>query len=139
MMSQAEQEPDIADGRARCGLILFAHGARDARWAEPFERLRELVQRRLGDAHVALAFLELMEPDLDRATDALVTDGCTSITIVPIFFGQGSHLRRDLPLLVEKLQARVPAIVIAVADAVGEDDAVLDAIAGYCVRASIDA
>ncbi len=123
----------------RQGLILFAHGARDARWAEPFERLRDRVEARVdasGDARVTLAFLEMMEPDLDRAADALVADGCPALAIIPIFFGQGSHLRRDLPLLVAKLKARMPAIAITVADAAGEDDAVLDAIADYCVRSS---
>lgn len=140
----------------RRGLILFAHGARDARWAEPFERLRMMVEARVdvrADAalgvlatersaagasatRVALAFLELMEPDLDRAADTLVADGCTALTIIPIFLGQGSHLRRDLPLLVETLRERLPAIEIAITDAAGEDDAVLDAIADYCVRSS---
>ncbi len=132
----------------RHGLILFAHGARDARWAEPFERLRTKVDARFdvlpaersaagtSDTCVALAFLELMEPDLDRAADKLVADGCTALTIVPVFLGQGSHLRRDLPQLVEKLGARLPAIDIAITDAAGEDDAVLDAIADYCVRSS---
>ncbi len=133
----------------RQGIILFAHGARDPRWAEPFERLRDRVSARLGarvhahvdahDARVALAFLELMEPDLDRAADVLVGEGCLALTIVPIFFGQGSHLRRDLPLLVEKLRDRLPTITISVAAAAGEDDDVLDAIADYCMRASIPA
>ncbi len=136
----------------RRGLVLFAHGARDARWAEPFERLRTRVGAPVdapvdvlatgrvasgaSDTRVVLAFLELMEPDLDRAADTLVADGCTALTIVPIFLGQGSHLRRDLPLLVEKLRERLPAIDIAITEAAGEDDAVLDAIADYCVRSS---
>ena len=128
----------------RQALILFAHGARDARWAEPFERLRDRVDGLLAEnsasgassTRVALAFLELMEPDLDRATDRLVADGCTTLTIVPVFLGQGSHLRRDLPILVEKLRERLPAIEIAITGAAGEDDAVLDAIAHYCVRSS---
>ncbi len=132
----------------RQGLILFAHGARDARWAEPFERLRTRVDARVdalstergasgaSGTRVVLAFLELMEPDLDGAADMLVADDCTALTIVPIFLGQGSHLRRDLPLLVEKLCERLPAIDIAITNAAGEDDAVLDAIADYCARSS---
>ncbi|HAN56086.1 MAG TPA: cobalamin biosynthesis protein CbiX, partial [Betaproteobacteria bacterium] len=37
------------------GLILFAHGARDPRWAVPFERLQALTQAQRPDWQVALA------------------------------------------------------------------------------------
>ena len=114
------------------GLILFGHGARDPRWAEPFERLRDLVAARKGP--VSLAFLEMMSPDLDGAADALVQQGCSRLSIVPIFFGQGAHLRRDLPQKVDALRSRLPTIAIEVAEAAGEDAAVLAALADYCVR-----
>ena len=118
------------------GLILFGHGARDPRWAEPFERLRDKVAA-THDA-VVLAYLEMMTPDLDAATDDLVARGCNAVAIVPVFFGQGSHLRRDLPQKVDALRLRLPSIDVRVADAVGEDDVVLDAVAAYCVRAAAD-
>ena len=124
----------------RPGVILFAHGARDPRWAEPFERLREKVAARLdpaGDGTVALAFLEMMQPDLDQAAASLLAAGCRRLVIVPIFFGQGAHLRRDLPLLVEALRARHADVAITVADAAGENDAVLTALAGYCASAVV--
>ena len=120
----------------KSGLILFGHGARDARWAEPFERLRAQVAEQRGDVSVRLAYLEIMTPDLDAVADALLADGCTRMTIVPIFFGVGSHLRRDLPLKVDALRGRLPAVDIHVADAAGEDALVLAALADYCVRAS---
>ena len=119
---------------ATTGLILFGHGARDPRWAEPFVRLRDGVAARRPDAVVTLAYLELMTPDLDTAADALLAAGCTTLSIVPIFFGQGSHLRRDLPAKVEALRARLPTIDVTVAVAAGEDDAVIAAVADYCVR-----
>jgi len=45
-------------------LILFAHGARAASWAAPFERLRDQVRAQTPDTDVSLAFLELMSPRL---------------------------------------------------------------------------
>ena len=53
-------------------LILFAHGARDPRWAEPFQRLQALVQAQSPESVVKLAFLELMTPRLPELTDELV-------------------------------------------------------------------
>jgi len=118
------------------GMILFGHGARDARWAEPFERLAAKLAAARGDAGpVGLAFLELMTPDLAAAVAAQVAAGCDAITVIPVFFGQGGHVRRDLPTLVAQCEAAHPGVRIRCAGAVGEDDAVLDAIVRYCVEA----
>ena len=114
-------------------LILFAHGARAASWAEPFERLRGMVQARMPEVPVSLAFLELMEPRLPAQVAALVHDGVSAVTVVPVFLGQGGHLLRDLPLLVDQLRIDHPGLAIEVAGAVGEDPDVLKAMTDYCV------
>lgn len=114
-------------------LILFAHGARDARWAQPFERLQQLAQAQLPDAIVALAFLELMEPRLPAVAAQLASQGCEEISLVPVFLGQGGHVLRDLPPLVDELRSAYPGLKVTVSDAVGESENVLNAIAGYCV------
>jgi sirohydrochlorin cobaltochelatase len=115
------------------GMILFGHGARDPRWAEPFERLATKLRAQRSDP-VSLAFLELMTPDLPTAIEKLGSDGCDVVTVVPVFFGQGGHIRRDLPALLDRCRAMFSSVEIKCAVAVGEDEAVLDAIAEYCVR-----
>ncbi len=115
------------------GLILFAHGARDPRWAEPFERLRQKVESARPGMPVTLAFLELMAPSLGAATDALAARGCTSVRVVPIFLGQGGHVRQDLPRLVGEVRLRHPGVTFELQPAVGEDDMVLSTIAQVCV------
>jgi sirohydrochlorin cobaltochelatase len=114
-------------------LVLFAHGARDARWREPFDRLQQKVAAALPRCEVRLAFLELMSPDLPACLSELAATGMTEVTVVPVFFGQGGHLRRDLPVLVEQCRQQYPSLRIRCAAAVGEADSVLDAIAAYCV------
>jgi sirohydrochlorin cobaltochelatase len=114
-------------------LILFAHGARAASWALPFQRLRELTAAQRPEVAVSLAFLELMTPSLPDEAAALVARGVREITIVPIFLGQGGHLLRDLPLLIEGLRAAHPEVVFSTVPAVGEDPAVLAAMAAYCL------
>jgi len=118
----------------RRALVLFAHGARAASWAAPFERLRDINRARLPDTEVALAFLELMEPRLPEVVANLVARGVLDVTVVPVFLGQGGHLLRDLPLLAESLRAAHPALQLKVAGAVGEDAAVLAAISDYCIK-----
>jgi len=116
------------------GLVLFAHGARDPRWREPFERLAAKVRGARPDLAVSLAFLELMEPDLGTAVDALAAQGCSRIRVVPVFLGQGGHVREDLPAVVERARARHPAIAITLREAVGEDDTVLARIAAVAAE-----
>ena len=115
------------------GLILFAHGARAASWAAPFERLRDLTQARVPDVRVSLAFLELMEPRLPALVAELSADGVAKITVVPVFLGQGGHVLRDLPLMVDQLRIDHPRISIDVVEAAGENAAVLNALSDYCV------
>jgi sirohydrochlorin cobaltochelatase len=116
-------------------LILFAHGARAPGWAAPFQRLRELTAARRPDVAVSLAFLELMTPSLPDEVASLLARGVREVTIVPVFLGQGGHLLRDLPQLLDGLRAAYPDIAFATVAAVGEDPGVLAAMADYCLSA----
>jgi sirohydrochlorin cobaltochelatase len=115
------------------GLILFAHGARDPRWAEPFEAIATAVRSRSPDVDVRLAFLELMAPDLPTVADAMVANGCARIDILPLFLGTGGHLRRDLPPLVEDIKNRHASVSVALHSAVGEAPALITAMAAHAV------
>jgi sirohydrochlorin cobaltochelatase len=116
---------------SRRGLILFAHGARDPRWAQPFEAVAAAVRSRGSRVDVCLAFLELMEPDLATAADQLISHGCTRIDILPLFLGAGGHLRRDLPPLVDAIAARHPTVALALHPPVGEAAGVIAAMAEH--------
>jgi sirohydrochlorin cobaltochelatase len=117
-------------------IVLFAHGARDARWAEPFEAVAARVRAALPSVPVALAFLELMTPSLDEAAQRLVGDGATAIDVVPLFLGTGGHLRRDLPRLVEALRAAHPGLAVQLHPAIGEQPSVIEAMARAAVSAA---
>ena len=118
------------------GLVLFAHGARDPRWGEPFERLLRRVRSLRPEMECRLAYLEIMKPDLDEATGELIALGCAEVRVVPVFLGEGGHVRRDLPTLIENLRSKYPGTFVAQLPAAGEDPDVLEAIARYCVQGS---
>ena len=115
-------------------LILLAHGARDPLWAEPFSRLAARVRALSPHTPVRLAFLELMQPDLETAAGELVAQGVDAIRIAPIFFGQGGHVRRNLPERLAALRRRHPGAAFACSEPAGEDADVLDALVRYCLR-----
>ena len=112
-----------------CGLLLFAHGARDPRWAEPFAAVAALCRAERGTNRVALAFLEFMAPDLVTAGHALVAQGCTAVEVVPLFLGAGGHVRKDIPVLMARLQAEHPGVPFTLRAAVGEHPGVIAAMA----------
>lgn len=120
---------------AKRALVLFAHGARDPRWAEPFRRLQQIIRAQAPELAVELAFLELMSPRLPELAARLVQDGYAEVTVVPVFFGQGGHVLRDLPLMIEQLRQAYRGLNLKTAQAVGENAEVLNAIARYCVAA----
>ena len=120
------------------GLILFAHGARDPRWAEPFLRLRDRVAVQSPETPVAVAFLEHLPPDLTAAADDLARQGALAIRIVPLFFGRGGHLREDFPRVVAAARGAHPNLRFEVTGAAGEDDDVLATLARFALQAPAD-
>ena len=115
-------------------IILFAHGARDERWAEPFRRVLSKVRASLPGLPVEVAYLEHLEPGLEQAARRLAKLGAVSIVVVPMFLGRGGHLRVDAPRLITAAEAALPGVVMVMAPSAGEDDTVIDALATYCVR-----
>lgn len=117
-------------------LVLFAHGARDPDWAAPFQSIQRRVAEQRADLTVELAFLELMQPALPEVLEKLARAGCTAITIAPLFMAQGGHLKHDLPLLLQGVRERYPAVTLALLPALGEVDNILDAISVWLVGAT---
>jgi sirohydrochlorin cobaltochelatase len=111
------------------GLLLFAHGARDPRWAEPFVEIMRRVRLRDPQLSVQLAFLELMEPSLGDAASALSANGCERVDVVPLFLGAGGHVRADLPALLARVSAAHCNVQWTLRPPIGELDSVIEAIA----------
>ena len=121
------------------GLLLFAHGARDPRWAEPFDAVAARVRSAAPTLIVQLAFLEFMTPTLREAGERLAAAGCTQVDVVPLFLGAGGHVRKDLPLLLGELRAAHPQVRWQLQRAIGEVDSVIDAMAAAVLAAMNEA
>jgi len=99
------------------GIVLFAHGSREPEWARPFERI---AARLRTEFLVELAYLE-------RGLHA--SKGARRVRIVPVFLGEGGHVREDLPKLAAAARARHPGVEIVLEQTIGERKEVTDAIA----------
>lgn len=103
------------------GVIVFAHGSRDPLWHLPVEAVANVIRQRHVGTLVSCAYLELSTPDLPTAAAQLVTQGCTHVRVLPLFFGMGKHAREDLPQLMQDLEHTHPAVRFERLPAAGED------------------
>ena len=118
-------------GTHRSSLVLFAHGARDPEWAEPFRAIAARVAADRSDLLVKLAFLEFQGPALPDAIAELVAAGHRNIQVAPLFMAQGGHLKNDVPKLLAEIRGRHPGLAIDLLPAIGDVPELRDAIAGW--------
>ena len=110
-------------------VVLLAHGSRDPRWADPVRALRARVGAARPGVAVVVAFLELEGPSVEDAIADLFGAGHRDVSVVPVFFGRGRHVRDELPRRLGALRAAWPQLELAVTPALGESSSVLDALA----------
>jgi sirohydrochlorin cobaltochelatase len=118
------------------GLVLFAHGARDPEWAEPFRAIAARVAATRPDLSVKLAFLEFQAPALADAITELVAAGHLRIRIAPLFMAQGGHLKNDVPRLLDGIRGSHPSLQLELLPAIGDVAELRDAIADWLVKAA---
>ena len=106
--------------------MLLGHGSKDPEWSQPFEKIAVSLGKRLPAVPVFLAYLE-HGPSLEEAVTALAAKGAMSIRVVPLFLGAGGHVKDDLPRLVAEVKR--PDITLTLEKPIGEQPAVIDAIA----------
>ena len=64
----------------------------------------------------------------------LVAKGATSIRVVPVFLGQGGHVKEDLPRRVDRERQSHPQVAITLEPPIGEQPALIDALAAAITR-----
>jgi sirohydrochlorin cobaltochelatase len=69
-----------------------------------------------------------MAPSLNEALAALVINDIRKIRVVPVFFGQGGHIKEDLPKLVAAARKAHPGVLIELELPMGERPEVIEAI-----------
>ncbi len=118
--------------------ILLAHGSTDQNWLAPFGDLLANIRSGLNTERVELAYMELAEPSLEQQVTLLASEGYTHIDVLPLFFAAGRHLRRDVPKIIETLQAELAVqghtITIDLHPPVGLDPEVASAISRIVIQ-----
>ncbi|NED95984.1 sirohydrochlorin chelatase [Phytoactinopolyspora alkaliphila] len=101
-------------------MIAVAHGTRDPEGPAVLEELLVHVRRRLPDVDIQIAYVDVIGPMLD---EVLAGVGGAPV-VVPMFLASGYHVRVDVPRAIESAGSGA-----VVTDALGPDDAVVEAVA----------
>ena len=102
-------------------LIIVAHGSRRASSNEEVMVLGEKVKS-LQDKHytfVVTAFLEFATPSLEECMLSCSKKGASEIVILPYFLASGNHVTRDIPEVVQKVQASQPHVKVVLKEHIG--------------------
>ena len=118
---------------SQAAVVIFAHGSRDPVWRAPVEAVAQRVRELDPTLAVACAYLEMSEPDLISAANALIAAGARQLSVLPLFIGVGKHAREDLPKLLHQLVAAHPAVEFHVRPAVGEEPSLIEAMAQLAI------
>ncbi|MCL6636449.1 MAG: sirohydrochlorin chelatase [Alicyclobacillus sp.] len=120
----------------RTGLLLVGHGTRlpAGQWAfqEFVQQLAATLPAFLPGRELpplATAYLELQQPSVPEAVQALVEQGVKHVVVVPLLLLAAGHWHRDLPDLLAAAQAWTPGVDLTLAAAVGPDPAFIRAAA----------
>lgn len=125
--------PSVAQPAVQRATILLAHGSRDPLWRRPVEAVAQRMSELAPTLHVRCAYLESCTPDLPSCAAELAGLGVRSITVAPLFFGLGKHLRDDLPRLLSALQSDHPGIDFDLRKSIGEEVRLIELLAQLAV------
>jgi sirohydrochlorin cobaltochelatase len=125
--------------QAHDALVLFAHGARDARWAASLHALAAAVRAHAGAASVRVAFLELQSPTLPEALEAAAAEGARRIHVVPVFWAGAGHIENDLPPILAAFGQRYPDVAVRALPVLSELPGMLEFIARTVAQAVVSA
>lgn len=111
-------------------LLLIAHGSRRQASNDEVKVIAERLKQHCDEKFqiVNSAFLELAEPSIPAGIQQCVTEGATSIIVLPYFLNSGRHVTEDIPEIVDAAAKNHKVINISIASHLGASDLMLDVL-----------
>lgn len=94
----------------RPSLLVVGHGSRSAAGVDEYWELVGVVRRQEAAVATGGGFIELAQPDLDTAVDALVAGNGGAVVAVPLVLLGAGHMKDDGPAALARARQRYPAV-----------------------------
>lgn len=117
-------------------LILLSHGSRRQESNDEMLQLAQAVAGIQGSpfARVVCAFQQFGRPDFKETLGQLVDQGVKEVIVFPLFLAAGSHVREDVPALMDEARAAYPGLQISVMPHLGQTSGMADFLLDQAVR-----
>jgi sirohydrochlorin cobaltochelatase len=109
-------------------VVLMAHGTPTPEANAPIYEIASQAKQKLNKP-VRVAFMECNEPTIAEAVDTFAIQGFETIIAMPYFLHLGSHVREDLPQIINDAKSRYPDKHILLSEHLGYDERFADIIA----------
>lgn len=109
-MTSTPQPVAPSAGSEKRGLLLIGHGTRDAEGTAEFLAVADQLTHRLAGWVVQPCFLEFAEPDISAGLAALVRQGVSHLTAMPLLLLAAGHAKRDIPQWLARAAAEFPGL-----------------------------
>ncbi|MDP9375292.1 MAG: sirohydrochlorin chelatase [Chloroflexota bacterium] len=106
-------------------VLIIGHGTRDGAGAAEFLRFAREVAAHWPDRRVEPCFLELADPPVLPALEAVIAGGARDIVVAPAFLLGAGHIKNDLPAAIDVTRARFPGVTIRYSAPLGVEPRVL--------------
>ncbi len=109
-------------------VILFSHGSLLCGAGEALRAHAARLRERGLAPLVGVGYLNYSAPPFAEAVETVIREGATRILVTPYFLVPGKFVRVDLPRAVEAARAAHPGVEFVVAEAIGYDERLADAL-----------
>ncbi|MFC7395299.1 sirohydrochlorin chelatase [Scopulibacillus cellulosilyticus] len=110
-------------------ILYIGHGSRVP---EATRQARDFIEQCIKQISVPIqeiCFLELAEPNILEGIERCVNKGATNIAVQPVLLLAAKHIKRDIPLELEKAKQRFPNISIHYGGPLGVHENIVDILA----------
>ncbi len=123
-------------------VLVIGHGTRDGAGTAEFRHFVRTCAPHWPDRRVEPCFLELADPPVLPALEAVIAAGVGDIVVAPAFLLGAGHIKNDVPTAIDAARARHPGVTIRCAAPLGVEPRllrVLDARIATCDSGAIPA
>jgi len=107
-------------------VLVVSHGSREKSANREFKKLVGKYRARHPRLKIGYGFLELAEPSIPRALEALTKSKPSQILVLPLFLFSARHVKKHIPEILKAFQRNHPRIKVKLAAPLGVDSKLLD-------------